>query len=75
MVAAISLLVAGCATKTETVFTQADLPLPDRPALPTVPDNAMACLTDEAYEALAVRDARLRSHAKRLEAIIRTTQE
>lgn len=75
MAAAISLLLAGCATKTETVFTQAALPLPDRPSLPTVPTDAMACLTDDAYEALAVRDARLQSHAKRLEAIIRTTGE
>lgn len=71
-VAATILLMAGCAT-TETAFVQEPLPLPERPALPALPGETLACLTDDAYEALAVRDATLQGHVRRLEAIIRTT--
>lgn len=66
------LLTAGCAT-TERVFVQEPLPIPERPGLPTLPSEAMACLSDGAYEALSVRDATLQGHVRRLEAIIRTT--
>lgn len=69
----IILSLAGCATKTETVFLQEPLPLPDRPALPLTPSEEMECLSDEAYEGLAVRDATLIKHVERLEDIIRTT--
>ena len=64
---------AGCATTTKTVFVQEPLPVPDRPTLPRIPADDMACLPDEAYEALAVRDAALQAHVRRLEVIIRTT--
>lgn len=69
----IILSLAGCATKTETVFLQDPLPLPDRPNLPLMPSDEMQCLSDEAYEGLAVRDATLIKHVERLEDIIRTT--
>mgnify|MGYP003114147680 CR=1 FL=1 len=69
----IILSLAGCATKTETVFVQDPLPLPDRPQLPLMPSDEMQCLSDEAYEGLAVRDAMLRKHVERLEDVIRTT--
>lgn len=69
----IILSLTGCATKTETVFLQYSLPLPDRPNLPLMPSDEMQCLSDEAYEGLAVRDATLRKHVERLEDIIRTT--
>ncbi len=52
---------------------QEPLPVPDRPALPRIPADAMACLPDDAYEALAARDATLQGHVRHLEAIIRTT--
>ncbi len=52
---------------------QEPLPVPDRPALPRIPADAMACLPDDAYEDLAARDATLQGHVRRLEAIIRTT--
>lgn len=66
--------VAGCAT-TESVFVQEPLPVPDRPNLPTLNADGLQCLTDEAYEALVVRDTMLQEHVKRLEAIILTTNE
>lgn len=68
-----TILVAGCQT-TET-FVQEPLPLPDTPTLPTTPASALECLTDDAYEALATRDAMLQAHVRRLEAIIRTTHD
>jgi len=52
---------------------QEPLPVPDRPALPRIPADAMACLPDDAYEGLAARDATLQGHVRRLEAVIRTT--
>lgn len=72
LAAGITLLVAGCTT-TKTDYTAPPLPLPDRPSLPLVPAETLECLTDEDYEALAVRDAALQQHIRRLEAIIRTT--
>lgn len=69
----IILSLAGCATKTETVFLQEPLPLPDRPTLPLTPSDVMQCLSDEAYEGLAVRDATLIKHVERLEDIIKST--
>lgn len=69
----IILSLAGCATKTETLLLQEPLPLPDRPILPLTPSEEMQCLSDEAYEALAARDAILRKHTERLESIIRST--
>lgn len=73
MASVIILSLAGCATKTETVFVQDPLPLPDRPNLPVTPSEEMQCLSDEAYEGLAVRDATLIKHVERLEDIIKST--
>ena len=49
--------------------------MPDRPNLPALNADHLQCLSDEAYEALVVRDTMLQEHMKRLEAIIRTTYE
>ena len=68
------IFLAGCAT-TEPVFVQEPLPVPDRPNLPALNADHLQCLSDEAYEALVVRDTMLQEHVKRLEAIIRTTYE
>lgn len=70
----LSLALAGCAT-TEYVNVSEPLPVPDRPDLPTIPAGQMQCLSDSAYKALAVRDAQLKEHIKRLESILRTTHE
>jgi hypothetical protein len=55
------------------VFVQEPLPLPDRPTVPTVSADDLQCLSDDAYESLAVRDQVRVEHIRRLEAIIRTT--
>jgi len=73
MVAVTILPMAGCETTPDTIFVQEPLPVPDRPALPKVPADDMRCLPDDAYEALATRDAELQGHVGRLEAILRTT--
>ena len=69
--AAIILSLTACATTDR--FTQEPLPLPDRPHVPTVSADQLECLSDDAYEALATRDAQRVAHIMRLERIIRTT--
>lgn len=64
---------SGCSTTTVPMFVQEPLPIPDRPVLPTVKADDLACLSDEAYGALVQRDAVLAAHVRRLEAIIKTT--
>jgi hypothetical protein len=71
MVAAITSS-AGCATTTE--YRPVELPLPDRPTLPTLQAGDLQCLSDAAYQGLVERDARLQAHVERLEAIILTTR-
>jgi len=66
------LSLTACATTTE-VFVQEPLPLPDRPTVPTVSADDLQCLSDEAYEALAVRDQIRVEHIRRLEAVILST--
>ena len=66
------LALTGCKT-TETIYIQHALPIPDRPVLPTIPPEDLECLSDSAYENLAVRDTLLQEHIKRLEAIMLTT--
>lgn len=67
-------LLSGCTLIPErTVYLQEPLPVPERPALPTVLADDLACLDAHTYTDLAVRDAVLRAHVERLEAIIETT--
>lgn len=72
MVSAITLL-AGCATTERVVYVQTELPLPDRPDVPTISPGELSCLSDDAYFKLVERDQMQFEHIKRLEAIIRTT--
>ena len=71
---AVLILLAGCAG-TDTVYVQEPLPLPERPSLPTVPAKELSCLSDDAYADIAERDAVLKAHIRRLEAIIETTRD
>lgn len=66
-------IISSSCTTTEPVFVQEPLTLPDRPTLPRIPADELACLADDAYEALVERDAIQASHIERLEAIILTT--
>ena len=64
----------GCATTPEPVGCP-PLPLPPRPELPIVQPDALACLSDAAYEALATRDAKLQAYAGQMKAVILTTRD
>lgn len=72
MASAITLL-AGCATTDRVVYVQTELPLPDRPNVPTILPEELSCMADDAYFKLVERDQIQFEHIKRLEAIILTT--
>lgn len=74
MASVIFLNLTACATTTE-VFISEPLPLPDRPTVPTVSGDDLECISDEAYEALAVRDQIRVEHIRRLEGIILSTHD
>lgn len=63
-----ALALAGCAT--QPVFVYPELPVPPEPPLPKIPAAELVCLSDDAYEALVVRDATRKAYADRLRAII-----
>jgi len=62
-----AVLLAGCA---QTVYVYPEITIPPAPVLPTVVAESLACLSDEDYESLAVRDALRRGYAEQLRAII-----
>jgi hypothetical protein len=68
-----ALALSGCATRVEYITPQ--IPIPPPPVLPTVSADELACLPDEAYEALAVRDALRKGYAEQLRDIIRAHNE
>lgn len=63
-----ALALSGCAH--DPIYIVPRLDLPPAPVLPTVPADQLACLPDDAYEALVVRDALRRGYAEQLRAII-----
>lgn len=69
---AVTTLLLGCATTT-TEFVQEPIPIPARPHLPVVQPDALQCISDDAYEALAIRDTLLQEHIRLLERLLLTT--
>lgn len=69
MVAATTLiiLVSGC---TRIQYVYPELPLPEPPLLPAVSSDETACLSDEAYEKIVIRETRRKNYAEVLRAII-----
>jgi hypothetical protein len=67
----LALLLVGC----RTVYVTEPLPLPPQPLIPTIPAGSLMCLSDEAYEALVVRDVVLKGYADQLRAIIEAHNE
>lgn len=49
------------------------LPLPERPALPSIEPDEVRCLKAETWRKIVMRDAKLRHHADELRAIIEAT--
>lgn len=62
------LLLTGCAH--QPVVVMPELPLPAEPALPTITAENIECLSDDTYEALVRREARLKGHIFVLRRII-----
>lgn len=44
--------------------------VPNRPILPKISDSDLACVSDENYEKLSLRDSGWRHHVEKLETII-----
>jgi hypothetical protein len=65
---AVIVALSGCATPS--AYTVTELPIPEPPTLPTVAAGDLECLSDAAYESLAVRDALRKGYAEQLRAII-----
>jgi hypothetical protein len=64
----VALALSGCVTRT--VYIVPELPVPPAPVLPTVQAEELSCLSDAAYESLAVRDALRKAYADQLVAIL-----
>lgn len=45
--------------------------IPERPVLPTIHEDDLACLSPDAYRRLLIRQLRLRHYAEQLELIVR----
>ena len=65
-----AMLAIGCATRT--VFVCPELPEPARPSVPTLPADALSCVSDPDADRLAGRERRIIEYSEDLETIIRT---
>lgn len=54
-------------------YVSEPLPLPPPPVLPALTADDLACLSDDAYQRLVLRDMWRRQYAETLQAIIRAT--
>lgn len=71
---ALAALLGGCANPP--VYTGARLELPPEPVLPVLAsEEETACLSDETFETLVRREARLKGHIAVLRRIIQTHNE
>jgi len=69
------LLAAITLASCQTIATVPALPLPDQPNLPAIPGPELACISNEAYEALVLRDRLWENYAETLQNIIKATHE
>lgn len=63
-----ALAVSGCAGPVVYVYPEITIPPP--PELPIVTADELACLSNETYTAVAVRDSLTKGYAKQIRAII-----
>lgn len=66
------LIVSGC-TQPRYVLVPVELPLPQRPLLPTVTAGELDCLSDDVVDRIEARDDLRRQSQEELEAIIKAT--
>jgi len=69
----LGLALTACTTPEPVQIMPQALPLPTRPALPSITSAELTCLSDEAYDRLATRNRMLRQYAEELEVIIKST--
>lgn len=74
IVALLAVTVSLPACSTQPVrYVSEPLPLPVPPVLPALTADDLACLSDDAYRRLVLRDMQRRQYAETLQAIIRAT--
>lgn len=71
----LAVLLAGCAAKPAVIYRSVELPVPERLPLPTVQPAELACLTDDTYGRLAMRQRLMEEMVKACEAAIISTTE
>lgn len=73
-VALLVMLLAACSTH-EVRYVPMQCPDIPRPELPVVSEEAMACLSDDAYFDIQERDQRLRQYAEKYEQVCQTFED
>lgn len=74
MTVIVALSLAGCATA-PVKYQPVQLPLPEKPLLPTVAGTELQCLSDPSYVAVKTRDRLQAKYVRELEAVICTTRK
>ena len=75
MTATLLTLSLGCSSTVEKVYVERELPLPDKPEVPTVQGEKLECLSKPVVKKLVKRDQTMQSYIDRLRAIIKETRE
>lgn len=71
VLAVAAIILSSCCSTVSEIPQLADK-IPPEPQYPSIPAEQLDCLTDEAYEALVVRDTMCRERNKTLEDLIRS---
>lgn len=66
---ALIFLISGCGKE----YITPQLPMPEKPDMPTITNADIQCVEDAAYWRIARRDLAHRQYAGRLEAVIKST--
>ncbi|MEJ1496343.1 MAG: hypothetical protein RPU13_07615 [Candidatus Sedimenticola sp. (ex Thyasira tokunagai)] len=66
---------SGCSSTPEVRYVAQPLPMPQRPLLPALSADDLACITNDAYYRLVQRNRLRREYAEELEAIIQANNQ
>lgn len=72
LIALLLALLTSCATR---YFSAAPVEIPDPPALATVSGEELACLSEDAWRRVRLRDRQCRAYAEHLRLLLEATQE